>query len=173
MHCRPANTRADLFSIPDAAILSNDFFLSDFMQHALAELISQALGTKSGSKALTGFVMIQFRYFDFLHRGCSINKALDVFEDPHVQESVFELLSKQRCMTGRQMTVSGPEILHLPWLKSVSPKTTCRYAEYAMKFMISILGDCLSELFDLVSATSGLHQAMRSRRAMTRLIYPP
>ncbi len=78
---------ADRLSIPDVSILSDDFFLSDFMEHALAELMSRALGTKGSSKALTGFVIIQLRYFDFLHRGCSINKALDAFEDPHVEES--------------------------------------------------------------------------------------
>src|SRR5215212_3018517 len=61
-------------SISDASIPSDDFFLSDFMQHALAELISRALGTKGVNRALTGFVVIQLRYFDFLHRGCSINK---------------------------------------------------------------------------------------------------
>jgi hypothetical protein len=143
----------DRLSIRDASILSDDFFLSDFMQHILAELISRALGTKSGSKALTGFVIIQLRYFDFLHRGCSINKVLDAFEDPHVEESVFELLRKHSQMTGRQMTVRDPEMLHLPWLKSASPKTAGRYAESAMRAMISFLGDCRSELFDLVSTT--------------------
>src|SRR5687767_1892364 len=66
---------ADRLSIPGESIPSGDFFLSDFMQHALAELISRALGTNS--KALMGFIIIQLRYFDFLHRGCSINKALD------------------------------------------------------------------------------------------------
>ena len=138
-------------SITDASIPSDDFFLSDFMQHALAELISRALGTND--KALTGFVIIQLRYFDFLHRGCSINKALDAFEDPHVEESVFELLRKHSSMTGRQMTVSSPEMLHLSWLKSSCPKTAGRYAESALKSMISFLGDCLSELFELISST--------------------
>src|SRR6266487_1578472 len=56
-------------------------------------------------------------------------------------------------MTGRQMTISSPEMLHLSWLKSASPKTAVRYAESAMRSIISLLGDCLSELFDLVSAT--------------------
>ena len=140
-------------SIPDASLPSDDFFLADFIQHALAELISRALGTKGSNKALTGFVIIQLRYFDFLHRGCSINKALDAFEDPHVEESVFELLSKHSSMTGRQMTISSPEMLHLSWLKSSSPKTAGRYAESAMKSIISFLGDCLSELFDLVFST--------------------
>jgi len=140
-------------SISDASIPSDDFFLSDFMQHALAELISRALGTKGVNRALTGFVVIQLRYFDFLHRGCSINKALDAFEDPHVEESVFELLRKHSSMTGRQMTVSNPEMLHLSWLKSSCPKTAGRYAESAMKSIITFLGDCLSELFELISST--------------------
>ncbi|HEU0293205.1 MAG TPA: NACHT domain-containing protein [Anaerolineales bacterium] len=144
---------ADRLCIPDTSIPSDDFFLSDFMQHALAELMGCALGTKSGSKVLTGFIIIQLRYFDFLHRGCSINRALDGFEDPHVEESVFELLRKHSIMTGRQMTVSSPEMLHLSWLKSASPKTAGRYAESAMKSIISFLGDCLSELFNLVSST--------------------
>jgi hypothetical protein len=145
---------ADHLSIPDASILPEDFFLLDFMQHVLAELISRALGTKGGGKALTGFVIIQLRYFDFLHRGCSINKALDAFENPHVEESVFGLLCKHSLMTGRQMTISSPEMLHLSWLKSSSPKTAGRYAEAAMKSIISFLGEFLSELFDLVSASS-------------------
>ncbi|RPJ51033.1 MAG: NACHT domain-containing protein [Methanobacteriota archaeon] len=144
---------ADRLSIPDVSILPDDFFLSDFMEHALAELMSRALGTKGSSKALTGFVIIQLRYFDFLHRGCSINKALDAFEDPHVEESVFELLCMHSLMTGRKVNISGPEMLHLPWLKSASPKTAGRYAESAMKSMISFLGDCLSDLFDLISST--------------------
>ena len=144
---------ADRLSIPAASIPSDDFFLSDFMQHALAELTSRALGTKGSNKALTGFVIIQLRYFDFLHRGCSINKALDAFEDPHVEESVFELLRKHSIMTGRQMTISSPEMLHLSWLKSSSPKTAGRYAESAIKSIIRLLGDCLSELFALVSST--------------------
>jgi hypothetical protein len=144
---------ADHLSIPDASIPSDDFFLSDFMQHTLAELMSRALSTKSGSKALTGFVIIQLRYFDFLHRGCSINKALDAFEDPQVEASVFELLRKHSIMTDRQMLISSHEMLHLAWLKSASPKTAGRYAESAMKSTVSFLGDHLSELFDLVSAT--------------------
>jgi hypothetical protein len=140
-------------SISDASLPSDDFFLSDFMQHVLAELISRAIGTASSNKALTGFVIIQLRYFDFLHRGCSINKALEAFEDPQVEESVFELLRKHSIMTGRQMTISSHEMLHLSWLKSASPKTAGRYAESAMKSIVSFLGDCLSEFFDLVSAT--------------------
>jgi hypothetical protein len=149
---------ADLLSIPDAVVLSDEFFVADFVQHVLAELISRALGTKSGSRALTGFVIIQLRYFDFLYSGCSIHKVLDAFEDHHVEESVFELLCKHNQMTGRQMTISSSEMLHLSWLKSASPKTAGRYLEAAMKSVISFLGDCLSELFDLVSATPGLHQ---------------
>jgi hypothetical protein len=147
---------ADRLSIPGASIPSDDFFLSDFMQHALAELTSRALGTKGSNKALTGFVIIQLRYFDFLHRGCSINKALEAFEDPHVEESVFELLHKHSLMTAKKMTISSPEMLHLPWLKSSSPKTAGRYAESAMKSIISLLGDCLSELFELTSSTPEL-----------------
>jgi hypothetical protein len=143
---------ADRLSIPEASIQSDDFFLSDVMQHALAKLMGGALGTEGSSKALTGFVIIHLRYFDFLHRGCSINKALDAFEDPHVAESVFDLLHKHSNMTGMQMTISSPEMLHLPWLKSISPKTAGRYAESAMKCMINLLGDCLSELFSLVSS---------------------
>lgn len=145
---------ADRLSIPEASIPSDDFFLSDFMQHALAELMSRALGTKGSHKPLTGFVIIQLRYFDFLHRGCSINKALDAFEDPHVEESVFELLHKHSLMTDKKMTISSPEMLHLSWLKSSSPKTAGRYAESAMKSVISLLGDCLSELFELTFSTS-------------------
>lgn len=144
---------ADRLSIPGESIPSDDFFLSDFMQHALAELMGRALGTKGSSKALTGFVIIQLRYFDFLHRGCSINKALDAFEDPHVEESVFELLHKHSLMADKKMTISSPEMLHLSWLKSTSPKTAGRYAESAMKSIISFLGDCLSELFELTSST--------------------
>lgn len=142
---------ADRLSIPDVSDPSDDLFLYDFMQHALVELMSRALGTND--KALTGFVIIQLRYFDFLHRGCSINKALDAFEDPHVEESVFELLHKHSLMTGKKMTISSPDMLHLSWLKSASPKTAGRYAESAMKSIISLLGDCLSELFALVSST--------------------
>jgi hypothetical protein len=144
---------ADRLSIPGASIPSDDFFLSDFMQHALAELISRALGTKTSNKALTGFVIIQLRYFDFLHRGSSINKALDAFEDPHVEEAVFELLHKHSLMTDKKMTIGSPDMLHLSWLKSSSPKTAGRYAESAMKSIISLLGDCLSELFELISST--------------------
>src|SRR6266498_1449624 len=144
---------ADRLSIPDVSILSDDFFLSDFMEHSLAELMSRALGTKGSSKALTGFVIIQLRYFDFLHRGCSINKALDAFEDPHVEESVFELLCKHSLMTGKKMNISSPEMLHMSWLKSASPKTAGRYTETAMKSIISFLGDCLSDLFELTSST--------------------
>jgi NACHT domain len=140
-------------SISEPSVESDDLFLSDFVQHALAELMSRTLGTKGGNKALTGFIIIQLRYFDFLHRGCSINKSLDAFEDPHVEESVFELLCKHSVMTGKKMNISSPEMLHLPWLKSASSKTAGRYAESAMKSIISFLGDCLSELFDLVSAT--------------------
>jgi len=139
--------------ISEPSVESDDFFLSDFMQHVLAELISRALGTKGGSRALIGSTIIQLRYFDFLHRGCSINKALDAFDDPHVEESVFELLCKRSLMTGREMTICSSELLHLSWLKSSSPKTAGRYAESAMKSIISFLGDCLSELFDLVAST--------------------
>ena len=144
---------ADRLSIPATSIPSDDFFLSDFIQHALAELMGCALSTKGGSKVLTGFIIIQLRYFDFLHQGCSINRALDAFEDPQVEESVFELLRKHRILTGRQMTITSPEMLHLSWLKSASPKTAGRYAESAMKSIISFLGDCISELFELISST--------------------
>jgi len=144
---------ADRLSIPDVSILSDDFFLSDFMEHALAELMSRALGTKGSSKALTGFVIIQLRYFDFLHRGCSINKALDAFEDPYIEESVFELLRKHSMIAAKQMTIGNPEMLHLSWLKSASTKTAGRYAESAMRSIINLLGDCLSDFFDLISST--------------------
>jgi hypothetical protein len=145
---------ADRLSVPGVSILPDDFFLSDFIQHVLSELISRSLGTNGGSKALTGFVIIQLRYLDFVHRGCSINKALDAFDAPHVEESIFELLRKHSCLTGRQMTISSPDMLHLSWLKSSSPKTAGRYAESAMKSIIGFLGDCLAELFELVSSTA-------------------
>lgn len=140
-------------SISAASIPADDFFLSDFMQHALAELISRSFGTTSINKALTGFLIIQLRYFDFLHRGCSINKALDAFEDPHVAEAVLDLLRRHSIITDRQVTVTSHELLHLTWLKSCSPKTGGRYAESAMKSIINLLGDCLSDLFELISAT--------------------
>jgi hypothetical protein len=140
-------------SISDASIPSDDFFLSDFMQHALADLISRAFGTTSINKALTGFLIIQLRYFDFLHRGCSINKALDAFEDPHVEEAVLELLRRHSIITGREVPITCHELLHLTWLKSCSPKTAGRYAESAMKSIISLLGEFLSDLFELISST--------------------
>jgi hypothetical protein len=124
---------ANRLSILLTSIPSDEFFLTDFIQDAVAELISRALGTKSDSKSLTGFVIIQLRYFDFLHRGCSINKALDAFENPHVEESLFELLHKHSLMTGKKMPIGRPEMLHLSWLKSSSPKTAGRYTESAMK----------------------------------------
>src|SRR5690349_16265336 len=96
-------------SMSDASIPTDDFFLSDFMQHALAELISRAIGTTNMNKALTGFVIIQLRYFDFLHRGCSINKALEAFEDPHVEESLLEILRRHSMMTGKEVTTTCRE----------------------------------------------------------------
>jgi hypothetical protein len=137
-------------SIPEAAVPPDDFFLSDLMQHAVVELMDRALGTKSSTKALTGLIIIQLRYFDFLHRGCSINKALDAFGDSRIEQSVFELLCGHNTMAGRYMTMGSPEDLHLSWLKSASAKTAGRYADSAMRSIISLLGDCLSELFDLL-----------------------